>query len=120
MVCCHEMNVVVILPQVGVQRRLVTWDGRGACAVRFVLRRAAHAQDVHPPRGAHCARGTRGHSDHAARAQAGEARKRTLQGGRVYAVRAIERVPAGSCHFSCLTDPSQSVVNFPCIWKENV
>ncbi len=35
----------------------------------------------------------------------------------VYAVRAIERVPAGSCHFSCLTDPSQSVVNFPCVWK---
>ncbi len=35
----------------------------------------------------------------------------------VYAVRAIERVPAGSCHFSCLTDPSQSVVNFPCVRK---
>ncbi len=35
----------------------------------------------------------------------------------VYAVRAIERVPAGSCHFSCLTDPSQSVVSFPCVWK---
>ncbi len=28
-----------------------------------------------------------------------------------------QRVPAGSCHFSCLTDPSQSVVNFPCIRK---
>ncbi len=36
---------------------------------------------------------------------------------KLYAVRAIERVPAGSCHFSCLTDPSQSVVNFPCIQK---
>ncbi len=35
----------------------------------------------------------------------------------VYAVRAIERVPAGSCHFSCLTDPSQSVVSFPCVRK---
>ncbi len=28
-----------------------------------------------------------------------------------------QRVPAGSCHFSCLTDPLQSVVNFPCIRK---
>ncbi len=35
----------------------------------------------------------------------------------LYAVRAIDRVPAGSCHFSCLTDPSQSVVNFPCVRK---
>ncbi len=37
--------------------------------------------------------------------------------GGVYAVRAIERVPTGSCHFSCLTDPSQSVANFPCVQK---
>ncbi len=35
----------------------------------------------------------------------------------VYAVRAIERVPAGSCHFLCLADPSQSVVSFPCVRK---
>ena len=35
----------------------------------------------------------------------------------LYAVRATNRVPAGSCHFSCLTDPSQSVVSFPCIRK---
>ncbi len=28
-----------------------------------------------------------------------------------------QSVPAGSCHFSCLTDPSQSVVNFPCVRK---
>ncbi len=35
----------------------------------------------------------------------------------VYAVRAINRVPAGSCHFSCSTDPSQSVASFPCIRK---
>ncbi len=35
----------------------------------------------------------------------------------VYAVRATERVPAGSCHFPCFTDPSQSVVSFPCIRK---
>ncbi len=35
----------------------------------------------------------------------------------LYAVRAVNRVPAGSCHFSCSTDTSQSVVSFPCIWK---
>ncbi len=35
----------------------------------------------------------------------------------VYAVRAIKRVPAGSCHFLCLTDPSQSVVSVPCVRK---
>ncbi len=35
----------------------------------------------------------------------------------LYAVRAIERVPAGSCHFPCSTNPSQSVVSFPCIQK---
>ncbi len=35
----------------------------------------------------------------------------------MYAVRATERVPAGSCHFPCSTDPSQSVVSFPCVWK---
>ncbi len=35
----------------------------------------------------------------------------------VYAVRATERVPTGSCHFLCSTDPSQSVVSFPCIQK---
>ena len=33
----------------------------------------------------------------------------------MYAVRATERVPAGSCHFPCFTDPSQSVVSFPCV-----
>ncbi len=38
-------------------------------------------------------------------------------GSLLYAVRAIERVPADSCHFSCLTNPSQSVVNFPCVQK---
>ncbi len=36
---------------------------------------------------------------------------------KLYAVRAINRVPAGSCHFSCSTDPSQSVVSFPCVQK---
>ncbi len=41
----------------------------------------------------------------------------TLRTNSLYAVRAIERVPAGTCHFSCLTDPSQSVVNFPCVRK---
>ncbi len=35
----------------------------------------------------------------------------------LYAIRATDRVPAGSCHFPCSTDPSQSVVSFPCIWK---
>ncbi len=35
----------------------------------------------------------------------------------VYAVRATERVPAGSCHFPCFTDPSKSVVSFPCVRK---
>ena len=37
----------------------------------------------------------------------------------VYHVRgkSHQSVPAGSCHFSCLTDPSQSVVNFPCVQK---
>ncbi len=35
----------------------------------------------------------------------------------VYAVRATERVPTGSCHFPCSTDPSQSVVSFPCVRK---
>ncbi len=35
----------------------------------------------------------------------------------LYAVRAIERVPAGSCHFSCFTDPSQLVASFLCIRK---
>ena len=39
------------------------------------------------------------------------------EGTALYTVRAIERVPAGSCHFPCLTDPSQSVVSFPCVWK---
>ncbi len=38
-------------------------------------------------------------------------------GASLYAVRAIERVPAGSCHFPCSTDPSQSVVSFPCVQK---
>ncbi len=33
----------------------------------------------------------------------------------LYAVRATERVPAGSCHFSCFTDPSQSVASFLCV-----
>ncbi len=40
-----------------------------------------------------------------------------LESTMLYAVRAIERVPAGSCHFPCLTDPSQLVVSFPCIRK---
>ncbi len=35
----------------------------------------------------------------------------------LYAVRATDRVPAGSCHFPCSTDPSQSVVSFPCVQK---
>ncbi len=35
----------------------------------------------------------------------------------MYVVRATERVPAGSCHFPCFTDPSQSVVSSLCIWK---
>ncbi len=35
----------------------------------------------------------------------------------MYAVRATDRVPAGSCHFLCFTDPSQSVVSFPCVRK---
>ncbi len=35
----------------------------------------------------------------------------------LYAVRATNRVPAGSCHFLCSTDPSQSVVSFPCVRK---
>ncbi len=44
--------------------------------------------------------------------------KRTvLLRGKLYAVRATERVPAGSCHFPCFTDPSQSVVSFPCVRK---
>ncbi len=42
---------------------------------------------------------------------------RTVQRMVLYAVRAIKRVPAGSCHFLCFTDPSQSVVSFPCIRK---
>ncbi len=39
------------------------------------------------------------------------------KGTSLYAVRAIKRVPAGSCHFLCLTDPSQSVVSIPCVRK---
>ncbi len=35
----------------------------------------------------------------------------------MYVVRTTERVPAGSCHFPCFTDPSQSVVSFPCVRK---
>ena len=33
----------------------------------------------------------------------------------LYAVRATERVPAGSCHFPCFTDPSQSVASSLCV-----
>ncbi len=38
----------------------------------------------------------------------------------LYAVRAIERVPAGSCHFLCFADPSQSVVSSFASRNENI
>ncbi len=40
-----------------------------------------------------------------------------ILGVELYAVRATDRVPAGSGHFPCSTDPSQSVVSFPCVRK---
>ncbi len=40
-----------------------------------------------------------------------------LQGQVCVRGKSHERVPAGSDHFLCFTDLSQSVASFPCVWK---